>query len=75
MRHSERDDALPSEALFDDRVDVGQGCAICEVGEPARSNHSIQLGLRLPLDVWVFSHSEEESLHRGERLPRGKGEY
>ena len=75
MGDPERDDALPSEALFDDRVSVGQGCAVCEVGEPTRSDHSVQLGLRFALDVGVFGHSEEESLHRGERLPRGKGEY
>ena len=65
MSHAERSSIVPSEELFDDRVNVRQRIPICEGREPIEPDHAIELCSRFLLYVWVERESRKEALERG----------
>ena len=65
MGHAERRSIVPSEELFDDRVNVRQHIPVREGWEPIEPNHAIELCSRFLLYVWVEQESQKEALERG----------
>lgn len=68
MRKPNRRDDVPACEFLHDRVDVWQAIAIVEVWKACPSDDSIQFSLRLPLDIGIHRHREEECSQGGHSL-------
>ena len=60
MGGGEREDGVPSQTLFQHRVDVRQRIAVGEVGETIRADDGVEFGLSSALVVRELDHREEE---------------
>ncbi len=65
---TERDDAMPSQGLFNERIYVDQRFRVAEVGHATGPDDGVQFGLGLLLHVGVLRYGEEERLKGGKRL-------
>ena len=61
---------MPSQQLLHERIDVGKGLPVREVGQSFAAHNSVKLLLRLLLHFWVEGHSEEECPCHGVRLEK-----
>ena len=60
MGNGEGEDGVPSQTLFQHRVDVRQRIAVGEVGETIRADDGVEFGLSSALVVRELDHREEE---------------
>lgn len=60
MRQAERADGVPPKDLFDDRVDVREVGAVAKVGHAVATDYTVDLLVRLGLDLGVERHLEHE---------------
>ncbi len=51
MGYADRENYVPAQGFFDDRINVNECVGVAMVGETARADDGVQLGLSSPLDV------------------------